>query len=125
MRLTFTRCMALGVASCLSIAGPATFQPASGATGRSPAAQQPSRSVAMTDLHLVGSATYTPSGRVRLVQAGQSDIAGAAYTPAKVDVTSFTVKLVFHMTGACADGLAFIVHGLGESVGEAALPVSR
>jgi hypothetical protein len=112
MRITLARCVALGVVSCL-FAIPATFAQASGVAGSVTPQREASRSVALLDLHLVGAAAFTPKGRVRLVKAGQNDTAGAAYSPTPVDVSSFTVKLVFHIVGACSDGLAFIVQNEG------------
>jgi hypothetical protein len=92
---------------------PAGLEQASGVPGADTSQAQPSRSVVLDDLHLVGAATFTPNGRVRLVEAGHSSTAGAAYTPTPVDVSSFTVKMVFHIVGSCSDGLAFIVQNDG------------
>jgi hypothetical protein len=113
MRWTLARAMTLGMVSCLCLAMPSAYEPASGASGSVAPQRQPSRPEVLTDLHLVGAASFSPNGRVRLVRAGQGDTAGAAYTPTPVDVSSFTVRLAFHIAGECSDGLAFIVQNEG------------
>jgi hypothetical protein len=113
MKLRCAQWITLGLICSLCFAIPAGFEQASGVAGSATAQRQLTRSVGLIDMHLVGAATFTPKGRVRLVHAGKSDTAGAAYTPDPVDVTSFTVKMVFHIVGGCSDGLALLIQNEG------------
>lgn len=106
-----TRWIGLAAVALLSLAVPASLDSAAGVPG-SPHGSTASP-VSLIDLHLVGAAAFTPSGRILLVQRGGTDSAGAAYTATPVHVEAFTVKLVFDVVGACADGLALVVQDEG------------
>jgi hypothetical protein len=67
-------------------------------------------SVSVGDLHLVGGAVRTLRDTVRLVNRRSSTGgAGAAYTPAPVNINALTVDTSFHIRGRCADGLAVVI----------------
>src|SRR5690242_1090061 len=114
MRNRAPRVLVLATVSSLACALAAS--PALGSSGQRPDTGRPGAGAGVAvadDLHMVGSAVFTGDGGVRLVDRQHGGIAGAAYTSEPVDVGAFTLKMVFHITGSCADGLAVVVQNDG------------